>query len=75
MPGMGREQVLKTITKGLEVVLKEQRRNHLNSDQEGVAVQKTKPVIKLSDFYLCGKKPVASGETPPEAAKTTPSIG
>ena len=72
--GLG-ERVLKTITKGREVVLYGALSvSTFSSDQGGVAVQKTKPVIKLHDFYLCGKKPVAQAETPPEETKPTPKL-
>ncbi len=67
--GLG-ERVLKTITKGREVVLYGSLSlSSYSSDVEGISVRKTKPVIKLNDFYLCGKKPVAQGETLSEEPK------
>lgn len=35
---------------------------------DGVTVQMTKPVIKLSSFHLCGRKPIAQEETQPKPA-------
>jgi single stranded DNA-binding protein len=63
--GLG-ERVLKTITKGREVVVNGRLAiSTYPKEVNGVKVQMTKPVIKLTSFHLCGKKPAAS-----EAAQT-----
>lgn len=55
--GMG-ERVLKTITKGREVVVNGRLSlSTFTKDVDGQKVQVTKPVIKLTSFHLCGKKP------------------
>ncbi len=64
--GLG-ERVLKTITKGREVVVCGRLAlSTFNKEVNGVKVQMTKPVIKLTSFHLCGKKP-AKDETQTEA--------
>ena len=66
--GLG-ERVLKTVTKGREVVVQGRLAlSTFNREVNGVKVQLTKPVIKLTGFHLCGKKPVAD-ETQPEMVK------
>jgi len=63
--GLG-DRVLKSITKGREVLV--HGRLALSSyfkEEDGVKKQITKPVIKLTSFHLCGKKPQA--ETPAES--------
>jgi len=63
--GLG-ERVLKTITKGREVVVCGRLAlSTFHKEVNGVKVQMTKPVIKLTSFHLCGKKP-ANGETQTE---------
>jgi single stranded DNA-binding protein len=67
------ERVLNTITKGREVVVN--GRLALTSyakESEGKNVQVTKPVIKLTGFHLCGKKPqlVESAEPQPTPKKS-----
>jgi len=67
--GLG-ERVLKTITKGREVVI--MGRLALSTyakEEDGVTVQITKPVIKLTSFHLCGPKPTAQDETQSEESK------
>ena len=67
--GLG-ERVLKTITKGREVVV--QGRLALSTfkkEVNGVKVQMTKPVIKLTSFHLCGKKPASNEETQTEESQ------
>jgi single stranded DNA-binding protein len=55
--GLG-ERALKTITKGREVVVNGRLAlSTFNKEVNGVKVQMTKPVIKLTSFHLCGKKP------------------
>ena len=54
------ERVLKYVTKGREVVITGRLSSSTYTKEEnGVQMQITKPVIKLSSFHLCGKKPVA----------------
>lgn len=68
--GLG-ERVLKGITKGREVVVQVQGRLALstfNKEVNSVKVEITKPVIKLTSFHLCGRKPVAEN-----AIQTAPS--
>jgi len=67
--GLG-ERVLNTITKGREVVINGRLAiTTYPKEVDGVTVQMTKPVIKLTSFHLCGKKPTANGETPTEEAR------
>lgn len=62
--GLG-ERVLKTITKGREVVLNGRLAlSTFSKEVNGTKLQMTKPVIKLTSFHLCGKKP--KQETPTE---------
>ncbi len=69
------DRVLATITKGREVVITGRLAiNTYPKEVDGVTVQMTKPVIKLSSFHLCGPKPVAdsatqSRESRPDSAK------
>lgn len=64
--GLG-ERVLSTITKGREVVLTGRLGlNTYHKEVNGVKVKMTKPVMKLSSFDLCGKKPEAETETATE---------
>lgn len=61
--GLG-DRVLSTVTKGREVVITGRLAlSHFNKEVNGVFVPMTKPVIKLTSFHLCGKKPTAEGET------------
>lgn len=60
--GLG-ERVLKTITKGREVVVYGRLAlSTFTKEEDGIKKQITKPVIKLTSFHLCGKKPVSSDE-------------
>ena len=59
-------RVLETVTKGRELVIS--GRLSLNSytkEVNGEKVQMTKPIIKLTSFYLCGPKPKAEHEKEP----------
>lgn len=71
--GLG-DRVLKTITKGREVVI--QGRLVISTytkEVNGEIVQMMKPVIKLTSFHLCGRKPTAKDETQPlELRKAAP---
>ena len=69
--GLG-ERVLSTVTKGREVAV--QGRLSLSAftkEVDGVKVQVTKPVVNLTSFHLCGRKPVAE-ETQPVVTETKP---
>lgn len=69
--GLG-ERVLKTITKGREVAVHGRLAlSTFNKEVHGVKVEVTKPVIKLTSFHLCGRKP--SSDAQDEATSTTPS--
>lgn len=60
--GIG-ERVLKTITKGRQVVLSGRLGlNTYTREISGVKVQVQKPVMKLLSFHLCGRKPEASDD-------------
>ncbi len=64
--GLG-ERVLKTITKGREVVVHGRLAlSTFNKEVNGVKVEMTKPVVKLTSFHLCGRKPSAADETSSE---------
>lgn len=55
--GLG-DRVLQQITKGREVVLNGRvALVTYKKELDGVAVEVTKPIIKLSSFHLCGRKP------------------
>jgi single stranded DNA-binding protein len=55
--GLG-ERALKTITKGREVVVNGRLAlSTYTKEINGVTVKLTKPVIKLTSFHLCGRKP------------------
>jgi single-stranded DNA-binding protein len=61
--GLG-ERALKTITKGREVVVHGRLAlSTYTKEEDGVKKQITKPVVKLTSFHLCGKKPTSQGET------------
>lgn len=61
--GVG-ERVLKTITKGREVVLIGRLAlSNYSKEINGVYVPMSKPVVKLTSFHLCGKRPDSDMET------------
>ncbi|MDZ4836574.1 MAG: single-stranded DNA-binding protein [Candidatus Melainabacteria bacterium] len=72
--GLG-ERVLNTITKGREVVVQGRLAlSTYNKEVNGAKVEMTKPVIKLTSFHLCGKKPASNDDaqveqTEPKSAK------
>lgn len=71
--GLG-ERVLKVVTKGREVVIHGRLAlSNFNKEVNGVKVEMTKPVIKLTSFHLCGRKPTAAGESEYEPLETTTS--
>lgn len=58
--GLG-DRVLKTITKGREVVINGRLAlSSYTKEEDGVKRQITKPVIKLTSFHLCGKRPTSN---------------
>ncbi len=60
--GLG-ERVLKTVTKGREVVINGRLAiSTYHKEVKGEKVKLTKPVIKLTSFHLCGKKPDAASD-------------
>jgi single-stranded DNA-binding protein len=62
--GLG-DRILSTVTKGREVALTGRlSTSTYTKDEDGVTLQITKPVIKLTSFHLCGKKPESKCETP-----------
>jgi single stranded DNA-binding protein len=59
------ERVIKTITEGREVVITGRLSiSKYTKEINGVKVEMKKPVIKLSGFHLCGRKPKAEEEVP-----------
>lgn len=69
--GLG-DRVLQTITKGREVVVHGRLSvNTFSKDVNGISVQMSKPVIKLSSFHLCGKKPFAHDESLSDSSEST----
>ena len=64
--GLG-QRVLDTITAGREVVVTGRLAiSEYTKEINGVKVKMSKPLIKLTSFHLCGKKPVSEGETTSE---------
>jgi len=67
--GLG-ERALQTITKGREVVLNGRLAlSNYTKEVNGAKVQLTKPVIKLTSFHLCGKKPTEDEAQPETQAR------
>lgn len=61
------ERVLATITKGREVVVNGRLTlSTYTKEEDGIKKQITKPVIKLSSFHLCGRRPIVEDEMQPE---------
>lgn len=59
------DRVMKTITEGREVVITGRLSiSRYTKEINGVKVEMKKPVIKLSGFHLCGRKPKAEEEVP-----------
>lgn len=57
------ERVMKTITEGREVVISGRLAiSKYTKEINGGKVEMKKPVIKLSGFHLCGRKPKAEDE-------------
>ena len=63
------ERVLKTVSKGREIVINGRLSlNSFTKEVDGVKIEVTKPVIKLTSFYLCGAKPKEEAAQPQEPA-------
>jgi len=70
--GLG-DRVLKAITKGREVAIHGRLAlSTFNKEVNGVKVEMTKPVIKVTSFHLCGRKPTATEEALGEQSDSTP---
>lgn len=55
--GLG-DRVLRAVTKGREVVVHGRLTiSTFNKDVNGTKIEVTKPIIKLTSFHLCGRKP------------------
>jgi len=66
------DRVLKTITKGREVEVQGRLAlSTFNREVNGAKVEVTKPVIKLTSFHLCGRKPTSDAQD--EATSAMPS--
>lgn len=70
--GLG-ERVLKTVTKGREMVLIGRLAiNKFTREENGTKVEVHKPILKLTSFHLCGSKPEdKSAPAPTEAQAAT----
>jgi len=67
--GLG-ERVLQTMTIGREVVINGRLSIQTYIKKvKGEEVKMKNPVVKLTSFHLCGKKPEASNEQSPEEIK------
>lgn len=72
--GLG-DRVLKTITKGREVVIHGRLSvSTFSKDVNGIKVEVTKPVIKLTSFHLCGRKPAESSVEHATVASKKPRL-
>jgi single-strand DNA-binding protein len=68
--GLG-ERVLSIVTKGREIALTGRlAMSTYSKEVNGEKLQITKPVIKLTSFHLCGKKPESESETPAPEKRT-----
>ncbi len=66
--GLG-ERALKTITRGREIVINGRLAlSNFTKEVNGVKVPLTKPVIKLTSFHLCGKRPTEDNQPEEPAA-------
>ena len=69
--GLG-ERVLKTVTKGREIVVHGRLAlSTFNKQVAGATIEVTKPVTKLTSFHLCGRKS-SSKEAQGESSETSP---
>jgi Single-stranded DNA-binding protein len=66
--GLG-DRVLKTITKGREVVINGRLAvSNYVKEEDGVRREVSKPIIKMTSFHLCGKRPLIDAEPQAEEA-------
>ena len=69
--GLG-DRVLQTVAKGREIVINGRlSTTTYKVEKDGVMHEITKPVLKLTSFHLCGKKPM--GEAP-SLVRTMPLV-
>jgi len=69
--GIG-DRVLKSVTKGREILVHGRLAlSTFSKEVNGVKVEVTKPVIKLTSFHLCGRKP--SSDARDEVTSTSSS--
>ena len=69
--GIG-DRVLKSVTKGREILVHGRLAlSTFSKEVNGVKVEVTKPVIKLTSFHLCGRKP--SSDAQDEVTSTSSS--
>lgn len=69
--GIG-DRVLKSVTKGREILVHGRLAlSTFSKEVNGVKVEVTKPVIKLTSFHLCGRKP--SSDAQDDVTSTSPS--
>ena len=62
--GLG-ERILSTVTKGREIAVTGRLAiSTYPSEKDGEKIQISKPVVKLTGFHLCGKKPDSVSEIP-----------
>src|SRR5580700_36139 len=67
--GLG-DRVMKTITKGREVVLMGRLAiNTFTREVDGKTIEVHKPILKLSSFHLCGPKPASQEEKAESSTK------
>lgn len=68
--GLG-DRVLSTVTKGRELVIHGRLGISTYSKEiDGVQVQMSKPIIKLSSFHLCGPKPKSDDDSSSEGSSS-----
>jgi len=73
--GLG-DRVLKGISKGREVLVTGRlAMSSFTKEIDGVKVQVTKPVVKLSSFFLCGKKPAPAKDASDDSPNADPAEG
>ena len=68
------DRVLKTVTKGREIVLNGRlAMSTYSKESGGMAIAIRKPVIKLTSFQLCGKRPTDQDEEMPDQPLAKPT--
>lgn len=71
--GIG-DRVLKSVTKGREILVHGRLAlSTFNKEVNGVKAVMTKPVVRLTSFHLCGRKPSSSEETQSEQSDVSTS--